>query len=150
MESEKQKEVLVAFGERRRAVSFQASTDPLRERLSLEEAIRSVFKDVLNEDSHLVDLVILVKSEKWNGEFVELQQESFVDNNSIVHLSVDAKKSHLQVSQDLSIACATLSPGFEQVNWLINVCKCIPMVFCLRVLLVNSRSISESIRETSL
>ena len=103
MESEKQKEVLVAFGERKRAVSFETSTDPLKERLSSEEAIRSVFKDVLpNQDSHLVDLVILVNSEKWNGEFVELRQEGFVDNNSIVHPSVDAKNSHLQVSQDLS------------------------------------------------
>ena len=96
MDAKKNKEVLVAFGDRKRPVSFEASPDPLREKQALEKEIRIVFKDVLND--RLTKLVILVKSEKWNGELVELHGDMVVEDNSIIHVNVDAKDCSLQVS----------------------------------------------------
>lgn len=44
---------------------------PIKERESLLAAIKTVFQDVLNDENEK-HMVLLVKSERWNGEFVEL------------------------------------------------------------------------------
>ena len=98
---ETKKEVLVALGERKRPVTFQSSCDPSKEKELLLMAIRNVFSDILKrkEEDHMVLLVrTRVRSERWNGELVELHGDMFVDNNSIVHLSVDAESSVQEVS----------------------------------------------------
>lgn len=91
---ETEKEVLVALGERKRPVRFQLSSDPSKERELLLAAIKTVFKDVLKGEE---DMVLLVKSERWNGEFVELHGDMVVPSNSIVHLCVDNQSSAQEV-----------------------------------------------------
>ena len=75
---ETKKEVLVALGERKRPVTFQSSCDPSKEKELLLN--RNVFSDILKrkEEDHMV---LLVRSERWNGELVELHGDMFVDNN---------------------------------------------------------------------
>ena len=94
--TETEKEVLVALGERKRPVSFQSSSDPSKEKESLLAAIKTVFQDVLNDEDE-EHMVLLVKSERWNGEFVELHGDMVVPSNSIVHLSVDPQSSAQEV-----------------------------------------------------
>lgn len=42
-------------------------------------------------------MVLSVKSEKWNGEYVELQSDMVMESNLVVSLSVDAKTSAHEV-----------------------------------------------------
>lgn len=58
-------------------------------------AIKTV-QDVLNDENE-EHMVLLVKSDRWNGEFVELHGDMVVPSNSIVHSSVDAQSSAQEV-----------------------------------------------------
>ena len=81
-----EKVVLVGLGERKRPITFVSSDDPSEEKESLLNAIKDVFDDVLRaeEKDHLV---ISVKSDQWNGEYVELHGDRVVENSSCVCLS---------------------------------------------------------------
>lgn len=82
---EVEKEVLVKVGERSRPVSFRSFSNPPKERESLLVAIKDTYKDILKEDD---EFLVKIKSERWNGEFVELDGDQVVGNNSILQLSV--------------------------------------------------------------
>ena len=75
---------------------FRPSSDPSKERESLLTAIKSFLKEVLNEENEDL-LVIRVKSERWNGDFVELHVDMVVENNSVLYLSIEAQDSGLFV-----------------------------------------------------
>ena len=110
---EGEKEVLVGIGERKRPVTFQSSSDPSKEKESLLMAIKDVFKEVLT-DKDEERLILQVKSDRWNGEFVELHGDMVVDNHSIVQLSVDAQSGAHEVSMIsrvdaiINVACSCL------------------------------------------
>ena len=59
---------------------------------SLKKAIRSAYMDVL-EETDCKDMILLVKSEQWQGEFVELHGDMKVaDDSTILKLSFDSPK----------------------------------------------------------
>ena len=89
--AEPKKEVLVTFRKRRRPESFKESSCLEEEKGSLRDAIKTVFQDVL-QDVENKNMVLLVKSERWQGEFVELHGSMRVDHNSVVQWSLDAPK----------------------------------------------------------
>ena len=45
-----EKVVLVAFGERKRPVTFRSSSDPAEEKERLQDAIKEVFSDLLKDE----------------------------------------------------------------------------------------------------
>ncbi len=86
-----EKEVLVTFRERRRPVTFKACSCPEEERKYLKESIKTVFEDVL-PNIEIESFILLVKSERWQGEFMELRGDMKPSHNSVVELSLDAPK----------------------------------------------------------
>ncbi len=57
----KVKEVLVGLGERKRAVSFQSSSDPSKEKDNLLASTKIVFEDILKDEDQ-DNLIINMKS----------------------------------------------------------------------------------------
>ena len=75
------KEVLVMFGKRMRSLSFNKDEDPEVELANFEWQARVTFEDVFKPNS---ELIIKLKDEKWNGEFVDLSPTSFISDQSVV------------------------------------------------------------------
>lgn len=91
-----EKVVLVAFGERKRPVTFRSSSDPAEEKERLQDAIKEVFADLL-KDEEKAHLVVSVKSEQWKGEYIELHGDMSLDSNSVVSVSVSPQSSAHEV-----------------------------------------------------
>ena len=98
--ADRRKEVLVAFGERKRAVSFQTSDDLEKEKKALFEATRDVFSDVIcgREGQPEQGMILQIKSEKWNGEFIDVHGSMVVPDGSVLQLSQDAGEVSSTVS----------------------------------------------------
>ena len=77
------KTVLLCLGDRKREVAF-ASKDG---REALTRAVREVFNDVLSDDDDSDGQLLLeIKNEEWNGEFVDLVSE--VPDRSVLKVVV--------------------------------------------------------------
>ena len=78
-----EKTVLVCLGERKRTVTFRSGGG--NEVPSLLESVKEVFKDVLADKCE--QLLLQSKSEKWQGEFIDIQSGP-VDDQSVLKASV--------------------------------------------------------------
>ena len=81
--TEHEKTVLVCLGERKRAVTFRSGGG--NEVESLLESVKEVYKDVLGDKCE--QLLLQSKSEKWQGEFVDIQSGPIFDQ-SVLKASV--------------------------------------------------------------
>ncbi len=88
------KTVLVCLGERKRSISFPSS-NPYLERLTLIEGIQNTFSDVLAGPSTGSPTFFLqVKSEEWDGEFLDLKEEDVIWGRSVIRVcTTDPKPS---------------------------------------------------------
>ena len=71
-----EKQVLVCFGERKCPVTFSTSLSVAEERKLFLSSLFSVFDDVLGTDIQPQAVILQCKSEKWGGEFVDLEDEA--------------------------------------------------------------------------
>ena len=70
------KKVLVCFGERKREVTFTSATEKDGDVKAVMEAVSEVFADVLDSsDNPTRDLILQIKNEAWNGEFLDVKGE---------------------------------------------------------------------------
>ena len=77
MEDSSSKTVFVCCREHKREVKFSAATN---EKMQLEEAVFSVFDDIIERGCLLL---LQVKREGWAGEYVDLGEDS-IPNGSII------------------------------------------------------------------
>ena len=75
------KQILVCFGERKRAVVFSSGPTVEAEKVSLLSAIKEEYKDVLEPESNIV---LQQKSEVWDGEFVDVGDATSITDRSVV------------------------------------------------------------------
>lgn len=71
------KKVLVCFGERKREVIFASETETAGGDVkAVLEAVGEVFADIFDSsDNPTRDLILQVKNEAWNGEFLDVKGE---------------------------------------------------------------------------
>ncbi len=74
------KTVLVYFQEHRRPVTFRSGTGDAK---ALLDAAGQVFADVLEDDTTLSRVLLQVKSEEWDGEFVDVGDCSIEDKSKV-------------------------------------------------------------------
>lgn len=82
MAVEGSKVVLVCIGEHKREVRFKADDVVENERKNIEQAIAVVFSDVVDVENK--SLLLQVKNEGWNGEYVDLEDGNVVANGAVV------------------------------------------------------------------
>ena len=98
-----EKTVLCRLGERRREVIYRKE-DGKAELLTLTEAVRSVFSDVIAESSRLI---LQKKNENWEGEFLDIQEAESIPDHTVIRGVVE-KPSPQQVNRTcLSIMFCT-------------------------------------------
>ena len=73
-----EKSVLVCIGNVNRPVSFLEGDDNEDEKKHLYEAIKNKFSDILDNNS-VKKPIIMVKSEEWNNEFVDIGSNPIPD-----------------------------------------------------------------------
>ena len=111
------KTALVCLGDRKREVAFASKGG----REALIRAVREVFNDVLSDDDDSDEQLLLqIKNEEWNGEFVDLVSE--VPDRSVLKVVV--------------VKCASDNKPSPS-HAVMQVCGCIimPASFCLGELL---------------
>ena len=87
---EKNKSVLVCLGERKRGVSFSCGKDSEEERAAIIEAVKEAYKDVSKFDG---DLVLQIKSELWEGEFLDLATGEVIPNKAVLRAILEVSPS---------------------------------------------------------
>ena len=92
-----EKTVLCCLRERRQEVTYRKE-DGKAELLTLTEAVRSVFSDVIAESSRFI---LQNKNENWEGEFLDIQEAESIPNHAVIRV-VDEKPSPQQVKLDVS------------------------------------------------
>ena len=76
------KKVLVCFEERKREVAFSSGSEKEGDVSSLLDAIAKVFADVLPAENPTHQLILQIKNEDWDGEF--LDAEGQIPDKSVV------------------------------------------------------------------
>lgn len=92
-----EKTVLCCVKERRREVKFSAQ-EGKSELLSLIEAVKSVFSDVVLTGR----LTLQQRSEDWEGEFLDIQERDTIPNHAVVRCVVE-KPSPSQVKARVGV-----------------------------------------------
>ena len=102
-ENKSTKEVLICFGDRKRPVKFVTSeNDPDEELPSLTAAAKAAFSDIL-ERENTQQLILQIKSERWNGEFVDvLANGNTIPDNSVLQMYLgETEKSRQEVGNSV-------------------------------------------------
>ena len=76
------KTVLCVYGERKRPVTFEGSTDPVKDRKNLYEAVMATFSDVLEGSSSQTSYFLQQESAEWGG-LIDLS--GYVEDRTTVH-----------------------------------------------------------------
>ena len=80
------KRVLVEVGSNRRPVLFKPSNE--REDLDgLKRAVLESFRDILSS-ADASNLLLQVKSEEWNGEFIDALDSDVIPDKSVIKVTV--------------------------------------------------------------
>ncbi len=77
------KTVLCVYGERKRPVTFLGSTDPLKDRKNLFEAVVACFSDVMEGSSSQTSFFLQQESVEWGG-LIDIS--GYVEDRTTVHL----------------------------------------------------------------
>ena len=93
------KQVLVCFGERKRAVEFSSGATVEAEKDSLLSAIREEYKDVLEPESVIA---LQQKSEVWDGEFIDVGDAASITDRSVVKIIVRDFRNRFSACVDLA------------------------------------------------
>ena len=129
------KTVLVLFGDRSRPVTFKSTEDVVAEKQVLKQAIKDKFEDVLSPEN---DVYLQLKDSKWDGMFVDLQDQS-VENHDVlkavplqVHdcvymvIAVVFTKSFLMPVSILTVVLKLCTNIVWQVQMLSDKCQSVP------------------------
>ncbi len=93
------KSVLISFGERRREVTFSGGVE------SLYAQTNHVFGDVLQEKRINV---LQLKNEEWEGQFVDIKQETVVPDKSVLRAFVEQDSEKTVSIDSLFLMCVYL------------------------------------------
>ena len=110
------KHILACLGERKRPVEFQTqSDDDSSGRDTLLLSIREVFADVLSPDT---EIFLQIKSEEWQGEFVDLGEGAVVPDRAVLRVIPAEKK-------DAEVCCDSVTLLFNSrvvASYLYSIC----------------------------
>ena len=98
-----EKTVLCCLRERRREVTYRKE-DGKAEILTLTEAVRSVFSNVIADSSCLI---LQKKNETWEGGFVDIQEAESIPNHAVIRGVVE-KTSPQQVNRTCFSVCTAV------------------------------------------
>ena len=93
----KAKSVLVCLNENKREVSFPEGLSVEEEKKEFLDAVHSVFSDLLPA-SPPAPLTVQVKSEEWDGEFIDIGNETTIQHHSVVKVIPSSASKSANVS----------------------------------------------------
>ena len=96
------KKVLVCLGDRKREVSFLSKDDEPDGKNLLKETVK-VFSDVLVEENDKDSLVLQLKNEEWDGDFIDVVSMMSIPDKSVLKAIIAQPITHLKQRVSKSI-----------------------------------------------